>query len=377
MDNKLGLRDILVVLLLAVSYGLFFFSATPKYSEIVFPPDPKVEYHKNLANLYLTATDWETIHLLESVMVLDDLDDGLRQSVIAQNWKNFLRAPSHYPNSDYSFYFYGSNYYSSSDRKGKLLSKFQDHKAELFNIVTNRKSYPDDETMQIRRIEILEALSRLNKDSERLILLLSQNSKLLEADNLSELISIDNELYYNLDISEFCERFTIDENTVSCSSGEIGSATEELDASISDFETLTNSPVPLSIAYYFPHYTPKYNELVYLSYRNLNIMDFGESLIDMSFELLNDPKEDLYLRLLAMEKLSDFSYFDENRDVRKKYTDNLYNLLATFDKTGTTIDGAEYSNQEQSIFKIYILNHLASTIKAEKIYQRQTQESSK
>ena len=369
MDNKLRLRDVLVVLLLAVSYGLFFFSATPKYREIVFPPDPKIEYHKNLASLYLTATDWETIHLLEEVMVLDDLDDGLRQSVIAQNWKNYLRAPSQYPSND--------NYYSS-DRKGKLLSSFQDHKAELFNIVVNRKSNLDDGSMQARRIKILEALKLVNKDSERLLLLLSQDSKLLEANNLDQLISIDNNLYYNLNIGEFCEEFTIKDNKVTCQSGEIGSATDQLNSSISNLQTLTNYPIPLSVTYYFPHYTPKYNELVYLGYQNLNIMDFGESLVDTSFELLNDPKEDLYLRLLAMEKLSYISQSDEHRDIRKKYTDNLYNLLATYDKTGLTLGGTEFSNQEQSIFKIYILNHLASTIKAEKNYQvLQTQENSK
>ena len=363
MDNRLRLRDILVVLLLAVSYGLFFFAATPKYSEIVFPPDPKVEYHKNLANLYLTATDWETIHLLEDVIAFDELDDGLRQSVIAQNWKNYQKAPSHY----------------SSVGKGRLLSNLQDHKADLFNIVTNRQSYLDNGSMQSRRIEILEALKLVNKDSERLLLLLSQDSKLLEAENLAELISIDNELYYNLNLEEFCEGFTIKEKEkkVTCQSGEVGSATAELNDSISNLETVTNYPIPLSITYYFPHYSPKYDELVYLSYKNLNIMDFGESLVDMSFEFMNDPKEDLYLRLLAMEKLSEISYFDENRDIRKKYSDNLYDLLATFDKTGITIDGAEYSNQEQSVFKIYILNHLASTIKAENIYQREAQENSK
>jgi len=370
MENKLGLRDILVVLLLAASYGLFFFAATPKYSEIVFPPDPKVEYHKNLANLYLTANDWETIHLLEEVMTLDDLDDGLRQSVIAQNWKNYLRAPSHYPSSDY--------YYSSSDKKGILLSSFQDHKAELFNVVTNRKSYLDDGSMESRRIEILEALKLVSKDSERLLLLLSRENKLIEADNLAELISIDNNLYYNLNVDEFCENFTIKDGKVTCESGEIGAATNKLNTSISNLETVTNYPIPLSVTYYFPHYSPKYNELVYLSYRNLSITDFGESLVDMSFEFINAPKEDLYLRLIAMEKLSDLSRFDENRDIRKKYTDNLYKLLGTYDKTGILIEGTEFSNQEQSLFKIYILNHLASTIKAEKMYQvLEAQEKSK
>jgi hypothetical protein len=367
MEKQLRLRDVLIVLLLAVSYGLFFFATTPRYSEIVSPPNPKIEYYKNLANLYLTSTEWETIHLLEDVIVLENLDDGLRQSVIAQNWKNYLRAPSHYSTS-----------YTTSYIKGKLFSDLQDHKADFFSIVINRKSNLNDGSMQTRRLEMLEALELINKDSERLLLLLSQDSKLLEADNLASLISINNSLYYNIDVNEFCEDFTIDDDRVYCESGEIGSATEKLDSSISNFEAVANYPIPLSVTYYFPHYSPKYNEIIYLSYKNLDILDFGDSLVDMSFEFISDPNEDLYLRLLAMQKLSNFSYYNENREIRTEYTDDLYKLLEDYKKTGVLIDGAEFSNQEQSLFKIYILNHLASTIKAEKTYQiLEAQENSK
>lgn len=319
MDKKIKLSDPIITLLLFLSI-IFFIFLTVEYQEVIitYPPDPRITYNQEIARIYLTATDWKTIHFAENNIDLSILDSDTSTAVIIKNWENYKKNPLEYQGG------YGK----------KLWENNNTAQVTQFQIIIDRESYLSQNfSSQSSSERMLSDLNKINKTSSDLI---SQLTNRIDSSS------------YDPDVPLYDDFAPL------------------LLSAIESFEQTIWFPVPTYVAYYFPSYKPKYQAIVYESYKALpiNISYFGTSLSEISFEILTNQKEDLYLQIMVLEKLSQPNNDDK---IRPRFISTLYELLTAGENRGAYLSQG-YTRDEQMEFRILILKYLSQEVNEERDY---------
>jgi hypothetical protein len=330
MEEKIKLSDPIITLLLFLSV-VFFAFLTIQSQEIVYPPDPRIAFNQELVHMYLTATDWKTIHLIEEKIDLGLLDSDTKLAIFDKNWENYKKDPLEY----------------QGEHGKKLWEHSSKTQVTQLQIITDRESYLLQSTSSQPSSElILSDLHNINEISSGLISQLTNKT-----DNSS-----------NYPDSPLENKYTA------------------LHAAIKKFEQTSKYPVPTYIAYYFPSYKQKYQAIVYESYDDLPIDAdyFGKPLSEISFEILTNQREDLYLQTIALDKLSQVDERNKQiKELRPRLIQTLYKMLKTGENTGVYLS-QDYTDDEQIEFRILLLNRLSQEVNEEQNYLfRKAQEINK
>lgn len=337
--NKKPINPVLVFLKQLISFflifssilvGLFLYTET---RDIINPPTELQRYNNALVNLYLqdTSSDWIWLHHLEDEVDIFYLDDSTRENFRNKIWENYIRSPQEYRSraQEDILDFAINNFSDESNRdpefRAILINRSKHIEKAISNeplVLTDREQadWRDRLESALYSCEASVSLLKSRMDSE------DQNrSNMREAlhnsgktdDEIGKalqgreiLLSLD-EFYGIRDSVEKCQELENYQKTV--------------------YELLS----------------PRYELIVYDSLQRVET----NILVGDAKQIMNDTKEDPYLRLLAIDYLQRFDEVDKLRT-------SLVNLIEDGLKSGAFLDFEGKTAFQENLFKRYVSDAL-------------------